>query len=209
MGTRNLTVIIKDNTVKLSQYGQWDGYFSCTGVKFLNFVNTCLLDRKHGKGRRLKTTTRLDEFKEIVDNLIQATPEYLDKVDKTYKEMVNIKDVVIPFSLMFPQFCRDTGVEILYILDRIKYDVRDNKFAVVVDTDIMCIQYINVIDLDNDSIYMLTCDNFNTDAELEVSNKIVNRLFTNKGFACYYASKISEVKSVKEISKHVKEIGLN
>ena len=68
---------------------------------------------------------------------------------------------------------------------------------------------IHVIDLDNDSIYMLTSDSFNTDAELEVSNEIVNNLFTNKGFACYYASKISEVKSVKEVSKHVKEIGLN
>lgn len=209
MGTRNLTVIIKDNAVKLSQYGQWDGYFSCTGVKFLNFVRENLIDRKHGKGRRLKTTVRLDEFKEVVDNLIQATSEYLDKVDKAYKEMQNVNSTVIPFSLMFPQFCRDTGVEILNLINNARYDIRDNKFAVVVDTDIMCIQYINVIDLDNDSIYMLTCDNFNTDAELEVSNEIVNNLFTNKGFACYYTSKISEVKSVKEVSKHVKEIGLN
>ena len=209
MGTRNLTVIIKDNTVKLSQYGQWDGYFSCTGVKFLNFVNENLIDRKHGKGRKLKTTVRLDEFKQVVDNLISATPEYLDKVDKAYKEMSNIDGAIIPFSIMFPQFCRDTGVEILDILNNVRYEIRSNKFAVVVDTDIMCIQYINVIDLDKDSIYMLTTDSFNTDAEIEVSNEIVNRLFVNKGFACYYTSKISEVGTVKEVSKHVKEIGLN
>ena len=134
MGTRNLTVIIKDNTVKLSQYGQWDGYFSCTGVKFLNFVRENLIDRKHGKGRRLKTTVRLDEFKEVTNNLIQATSEYLDKVDKAYKEMAKLDDVVLPFSLMFPQFCRDTGVEILNLINNARYDIRDNKFAVVIDT---------------------------------------------------------------------------
>ena len=38
MGTRNLTVVIKDNEIKLSQYGQWDGYFSYSGKKFLEFV---------------------------------------------------------------------------------------------------------------------------------------------------------------------------
>lgn len=209
MGTRNLTVIIKDNTVKLSQYGQWDGYFSCTGEKFLTFVNENLIDRYHGKGRKLKTTVRLNDFKEVVDSLVQATPEYLDKVNKVYEEMQNINDTIIPLPIMFPQFSRDTGVEILNMINKIGYRIRDNKFAVVIDTDIMCIQYINVIDLDNDSIYMLTCDEFNKDAEKEVKNEIVNNLFTNKGFACYYTSSIKDVKPVKEVRKYVEEIGLD
>ena len=198
MGTRNLTVIIKDNTVKLSQYGQWDGYFSYTGEKFLTFVNENLIDRFHG----------LDEFKKAVDNLIQATPEYLDQVDKVYKEMQNINDTIVPLSIMFPQFCRDTGVEILNMINKIRFEIRDNKFAVVINTDIMCIEYINVIDLDNDSIYMLTCDKFNKDAKKEVKNKIVNNLFTNKGFTCYYTSSIKDVQPVKEVRKYAKEIGI-
>ena len=38
MGTKNLTVVIKGNEIKLSQYGQWDGYFIYSGTKFLEFV---------------------------------------------------------------------------------------------------------------------------------------------------------------------------
>ena len=46
MGTRHLTVVIKDNEIKLSQYGQWDGYFIYTGVKFLEFVKGKLQSKR-------------------------------------------------------------------------------------------------------------------------------------------------------------------
>ena len=42
MGTRNLTVIIKDNEIKLSQYGHWDGYFNVEGKKCVNFCREYL-----------------------------------------------------------------------------------------------------------------------------------------------------------------------
>ena len=42
MGTRGLTVIIKDGKVKLSQYQQYDSYFSETGVEFIDFCNRVL-----------------------------------------------------------------------------------------------------------------------------------------------------------------------
>lgn len=38
MGTRNLTVVIKDGTHKVAQYGQWDGYPSGQGLTCLKFL---------------------------------------------------------------------------------------------------------------------------------------------------------------------------
>lgn len=38
MGTRNLTVVVKDGTHKIAQYGQWDGYPSGVGADILTFL---------------------------------------------------------------------------------------------------------------------------------------------------------------------------
>lgn len=38
MGTRNLTVVIKDGNVRVAQYCQWDGYPSGQGVEILSFL---------------------------------------------------------------------------------------------------------------------------------------------------------------------------
>ena len=42
MGTRNLTVVVKDEQVRVAQYGQWDGYPEVTGrgiLKILREIN--------------------------------------------------------------------------------------------------------------------------------------------------------------------------
>ncbi len=38
MGTRNLTVVVKDGKHKVAQYGQWDGYPSGEGLNCLRFL---------------------------------------------------------------------------------------------------------------------------------------------------------------------------
>lgn len=45
MGTRNLTMVIKDNKTKIAQYGQWDGYPNGQGLTVLNFLKEADMDQ--------------------------------------------------------------------------------------------------------------------------------------------------------------------
>jgi len=45
MGTRNLTMVIKDGQPRIAQYGQWDGYPEGQGVNTLTFLRTANLER--------------------------------------------------------------------------------------------------------------------------------------------------------------------
>jgi hypothetical protein len=49
MGTRNATIVIKDNKTKVAQYGQWDGYPSGQGVTALNFLRQANLSQFLGE----------------------------------------------------------------------------------------------------------------------------------------------------------------
>lgn len=40
MGTRNLTMVVHENAIKIAQYGQWDGYPEGQGATALEFLNT-------------------------------------------------------------------------------------------------------------------------------------------------------------------------
>ncbi len=45
MGTRNITSVVLNGKQVVCQYGQWDGYPSYTGVKILEFLRDCDMDR--------------------------------------------------------------------------------------------------------------------------------------------------------------------
>jgi len=74
MGTRHQQKVIAPNgELRVSQYGQWDGYPSGQGVDILNFLRT----------------SNLDEYAQNVAKLEQATVEQLEDVEKgknPYKE---------------------------------------------------------------------------------------------------------------------------
>lgn len=208
MGTRHLTVVIKDNEIKLSQYGQWDGYFTYTGVKFLEFVKENLQSKS-----KKKQKYRIETFGEKIDTL--------KKVDeKTYQEFIAIKDkygfdntlnksqFAIPFNIMFPQFSRDTGVEILDIIMKIHaYMFNPNyKFPVVLDFDgVGCIEFVNVINLDTQEIYMLTSHEFKG---VPLSTcELVESVYEHHD--CWYKSSIRDIPPIYKIKKYKESIGLD
>ena len=84
MGTRNATIVIKDNKTKVAQYGQWDGYPSGQGVTALNLLRQA----------------NLSQFGTEVDKLDWFTEKELEDLGTTWKDS-------------HPHLSRDTGAEIL------------------------------------------------------------------------------------------------
>ena len=208
MGTRHLTVVIKDNEIKLSQYGQWDGYFTYSGTKFLEFIKENLQSKS-----KKKQKYRIETFGEKIDTL--------QKVDeKTWQEFIAIKDkygfdntlnksqFAIPFNVMFPQFSRDIGVEILDIINRIQpYMFNPSyKFPVVLDFDgVGCTEFVNVINLDTEEIYMLTTHEFKG---VPLSTcELVENVYGHHD--CWYKSSIRDIPSIAKIKKYKESIGLD
>ena len=208
MGTRHLTVVIKDNEIKLSQYGQWDGYFTYSGTKFLEFVKENLQSKS-----KKKQKYRIETFGEKIDTL--------KKVDeKTYQEFIAIKDkygfdntlnksqFAVPFDIMFPQFSRDTGIRILDIINRIQpYMFNPNyKFPVILDFDgVGCTEFVNVINLDTQEIYMLTSHEFKG-VPLPTCELVEN---VYRHHDCWYKSSIRDIPSIAKIKKYKESIGLD
>ena len=208
MGTRHLTVVIKDNEIKLSQYGQWDGYFTYSGTKFLEFVKENLQSKS-----KKKQKYRIETFGEKIDTLKKVN-------EKTYQEFITIKDkygfdntlnksqFAIPFDIMFPQFSRDTGVRILDIINRIQpYMFNPNyKFPVILDFDgVGCTEFVNVINLDTQEIYMLTTHEFKG-VPLPTCELVEN---VYRHHDCWYKSSKRDINHIYKIKKYKESIGLD
>ena len=119
MGTRNLTIVYLDGEYKVAQYGQWDGYPEGQGLVCLRF-----LKEKMNKEKFIKAVRSLDWISEKeLDDLWKS---YGAKEDGT----INIKNAN-KFNNEHPEFSRDTGAEILSLIQEGNINRLDNyiKFA--------------------------------------------------------------------------------
>ena len=207
MGTRNLTVVIKDNEIKLSQYGQWDGYFSYSGKKFLQWVKDNLQDKK-----KESQDYNIEKFGERIDKLEDVNEQYYDDLIKMHDNYdtnphKNTSRYAIPYRIMLPQFSRDTGVEILEVLNNLQpYEFGEKyKFPIKIclDNEGFC-EFINVINLDTQEIYMLTSHEFY--GEPLTTCELVDNTYHER---CWYKSKISKIPAVSKVQKHKESIGLD
>lgn len=207
MGTRNLTVVIKDNKVKLSQYGQWDGYFSYSGKKFLEFVK----DNLQSKDKK-QQDYHIEKFGEKIDILEDVNEQYYDDIIKMHDNYdvnphKNSSHYAIPYRVMLPQFSRDTGIEILDIIDKLQpYEFGERyKFPIKLCYDSEGFtEFINVINLDTQEIYMLTEHNFN--GEPLSTCELVEDTYHQK---CWYKSKIKDIPTIAKVQKYKESIELD
>lgn len=136
MGTRNLTIVFMDGKYRVAQYGQWDGYPEGQGLTCLRFVR----DKMNEK-----------DFRDALSRI-----KYIDsdKLRRMWMDYGMADDGSIPikdadrFRLTFPEFSRDTGAEILTMIqnDRITSNCLEDYLTFAADS-LFC-EWAYVVDFD-------------------------------------------------------------
>lgn len=112
MGTRNLTIVYLDGEYKVAQYGQWDGYPEGQGMTALRFLREEMDEEK---------------FKLAVRNSSFIDPEDLRSIYEKYGAgsdgLITLSDAD-RMKKDYPEFSRDTGADILSIIQSRKNSVR-------------------------------------------------------------------------------------
>lgn len=127
MGTRHLICVRQYGEYKVAQYGQWDGYPEGAGLDCLHFLRDKL--------DRLTFTKNLQEIELI----------------STHKLMI-LMDIYnrggghISFMNACPEFCRDTGAEILPMIQHGGIRLLEDQMYFAADS-LMC-EWAYVIDMD-------------------------------------------------------------
>ncbi|OEY96073.1 hypothetical protein BJD20_13300 [Acinetobacter proteolyticus] len=139
MGTRHLICVVVNKDYKVAQYGQWDGYPSGQGSGILDF---------------LKSDFDKELFLSKLSQTFEATN---DQITQWYKDAGNTRtdgmvdyDISKKFSSMFPSLSRDTGSDILKIIQDSEQPVPlrfDKGFA----ADSLFCEWAYVIDLDKNT----------------------------------------------------------
>ena len=143
MGTRNLTVIVHNQEVKVAQYGQWDGYPDGQGLTLLAFLSS-------------------PPFTEDLKKIVLPKVRFQNEKDKKDKEMflqsIGSKDgwmnmeQVEKYKKKYPLHHRDVGGEILFKLLESRFDeeivlVNSYNFA----SDSLFCEWAYVIDYDTNT----------------------------------------------------------
>lgn len=141
MGTRHLTIVIKDNEPKIAQYGQWDGYPSGQGETILGFL----------------LGADLEKFKSKLNEL-----EFFGDSDADKKVLADI-DNDSDWTENYPWLSRDMGGKILQCVydDKVGSKLSNNyEFA---GDGLMC-EWVYVIDFDKNTFEVYK--GFNNDKPL-------------------------------------------
>lgn len=134
MGTRNLTVVVKDKKIKVAQYGQWDGYPSGVGKDIANFIQKKMDLRKFKKA--------LDNSQFISDEEITALWKKAGADDSGLVNMI----VSQKFNHTNPALSRETGASVLEIIQETGGAQLQNSIDFAGDS-LFC-EWAYVIDLD-------------------------------------------------------------
>lgn len=107
MGTRNLTCVVLDGKYVVSSYGQWDGYPSGQGKTILNF---------------LRDKLDIESFKQKIRGSSYINDDDIDSKLVECGAIPNDRfmslDVSNKFKERFPELSRDTGGEILELIQK-------------------------------------------------------------------------------------------
>ena len=136
MGTRNLTVVFMDGEYRVAQYGQWDGYPEGQGLTCLRFLR----DQMNEK-----------DFRENLSHI-----KYIDdrKLQRMWMDYGMDDDGSIPikdadrFRATFPEFSRDTGAEILTMIQNNRITTNCLEDSLTFASESLFCEWAYVVDFD-------------------------------------------------------------
>jgi hypothetical protein len=167
MGTRGLTIVKLGGKVKIAQYGQWDHYPTGQGATISKFIREKMdLHKLKAKVKALEFTTD-----EEIEQLYQNNTE-------NFKEK-------------YPQFHRDTGAEILELVQSGKVPKVLNSIDFLKDS-LFC-EYAYELDLDKKVVKVYTG-----------SNKLDNGEYGEcKVYKTYKFSEFAEPDAMKKLEQEL------
>ena len=136
MGTRHLTMVIRNNETKVAQYGQWDGYPTGVGQTIVEFLmeklNLELFEKALGECTFLSN----DEVR----------GRWEEAGAKPGNNLVSMH-IADKFKSLYPELSRDTGAEVLELIQtgEARELVDSSSFA----ADSLFCEYAYVVDMDN------------------------------------------------------------
>lgn len=127
MGTRNLTMVEIDGELKVAQYGQWDGYPEGQGVTIAKFIKSNLRTKRG----RDKFAKRINALRWATQSEIEST--WIASGAKAGESFVS-RGVSDKHANDYPHFSRDTGAEILELINSSKIAALDDSSKFLNDT---------------------------------------------------------------------------
>ena len=127
MGTRNLTIVFDAGEYRVAQYGQWDGYPEGAGIKILRFLR----DEMDESLFRI----RLSRF-----NFVDENDDITKRIDKAFEKGIG--------SYCFPEFSRDTGCDILPMIQNGTATTRYLNNRIDFAADSLFCEWAYVVDFD-------------------------------------------------------------
>lgn len=142
MGTRHLIICKVDKKIKVVNYGQWDGMLRGQGLTIAEFIEN-----------KLKHDFQVEDFKNKLRLVYFLKPKELDQIDEMVIKMERL-------GIEYPrQFSRDTGAEILDVINNCKsYGKKTLGLVDSIDfgdDDVMC-EYTYVLDFDKEVLEIYT-----------------------------------------------------
>jgi len=140
MGTRNLTIVVKNQEVKIAKYSQFDGYPSYLGNKIIEAIKAIGLDRVRDIVERVKTLT-------------QEEIEHINSFNKIVELKKNGYTTDVPeWQVKFPWASREcNGAELLHYANETEDNLSvmfQEKFA----ADSLFCEWCYVINLDSNAL---------------------------------------------------------
>lgn len=182
MGTRNKTIVKKNDKIIINQYGQWDGYPTGATKVIVDFLKNNSLDDINTMLEKTEHITKENNliWSEITMGLDKEFEDIQKYLYEDYKRRDNVKDLVDKFGYektsIYLMLTRDTGYNILNVIKEL-YGLSNGKnIPIIIDEyDGWDIEGKNTIDLDKKTLTTYwhgvertwDFDNLPSDKELE------------------------------------------